>query len=113
TCSPEHNIIFKANICKDGYVAFGVGAILCAQHVLVHKNGAGDLQLGEGYMICSTFCVTYANMDYIFFCTLIGVLLLMISYNIACQWSKKIQVTYQELSHLHATQLHKDVHAVW
>ncbi|KAI0747751.1 hypothetical protein C8Q80DRAFT_1055754, partial [Daedaleopsis nitida] len=81
TCSAEHNAIVKASIRKEGYIASGVGAVLCAWHALVRKNGAGDLQLGEGY----------ANMGYIFLSTIIGILvMLMISYDIACQWSKKL-----------------------
>ncbi|TFK79078.1 hypothetical protein K466DRAFT_606418 [Polyporus arcularius HHB13444] len=81
TCSAEHNAILKANLRREGYIASGIGAVLCARHALVRKNGAGDLQLGEGY----------ANMDYLVFSTIIGIILaaLLFSYDIACQWSKK------------------------
>ncbi|KAI0689410.1 hypothetical protein C8T65DRAFT_700260 [Cerioporus squamosus] len=80
TCSAEHNAILKANSRKEGYIASGIGAVLCARHALVRKNSAGDLQLGEGY----------ANMDYLVFSTLIGILILalLLLYDIACQWSK-------------------------
>lgn len=47
TCSAEHNAITKAHLRKEGYIASGIGAVLCARHALVRKNGAGDLQLGE------------------------------------------------------------------
>ena len=43
----EHNAILKASIRREGYIASGVGAVLCARHALVRKNGTGDLQLGE------------------------------------------------------------------
>ncbi|KAI0702101.1 hypothetical protein C8Q76DRAFT_802395 [Earliella scabrosa] len=78
-CSAEHNAIVKANLRKEGYVASGVGAVLCARHALVRRNGAGDLQLGEAY----------ANMDYIVLATLMKIMVaIFISYDIACQWSK-------------------------
>ncbi|RDX40435.1 hypothetical protein OH76DRAFT_1459514 [Lentinus brumalis] len=78
-CSAEHNAIINANVKRDGYVASGVGAVLCARHALVRKNGVGDTQQGE----------KYANMDYLFFSTLLGVIIiiLLVSYDIACQWS--------------------------
>lgn len=47
TCSAEHSAIAKAGIRKEGYIASGVGAVLCARHALVRPNGTGDLQLGE------------------------------------------------------------------
>ncbi|RPD52689.1 hypothetical protein L226DRAFT_548691 [Lentinus tigrinus ALCF2SS1-7] len=88
TCSAEHNTILKANLRKEGYIASGIGAVLCARHALVRKNGAGDLDLGEGY----------ANMDYLIFSTLIGILLLalLLSYDIACQWSKRFFTRMRE-----------------
>ncbi|KAI0746139.1 hypothetical protein C8Q76DRAFT_604722, partial [Earliella scabrosa] len=89
TCSAEHNAILKANLRKEGYIASGIGAVLCARHALVRKNGAGDIQLGE----------KYANMDYLVFSTLISLLLalpLLLSYDIACQWSKRLFTRMQE-----------------
>ncbi len=47
TCSAEHNAIAKAGLRKEGYIASGVGAVLCARHAMVRPNGTGDLQLGE------------------------------------------------------------------
>ncbi|KAI0074003.1 hypothetical protein K474DRAFT_1677445 [Panus rudis PR-1116 ss-1] len=80
TCSAEHKAILNAHLRKEGYIASGVGAILCARHGLVRKNGVGDLQKGERYV----------NMDYLILSTLLGVfiLLLFLSYDIACQFSK-------------------------
>ncbi|KAI0654576.1 hypothetical protein C8Q70DRAFT_876809, partial [Cubamyces menziesii] len=81
TCSVEHNAILKASIRREGYIASGVGAVLCARHALVRKNGTGDLQLGE----------RQANMDYLAFRTLVGAaLLLVISYDIVCQWTRHL-----------------------
>ncbi|KAI0662341.1 hypothetical protein C8Q70DRAFT_1050991 [Cubamyces menziesii] len=78
TCSAEHNAITKAHLRKEGYVASGISAVLCACHAFVRRNGAGDLQLGE----------RYANMDFLLVSTLAGslFLILLISYDIACQW---------------------------
>ncbi|KAI0644979.1 hypothetical protein C8Q79DRAFT_1001590 [Trametes meyenii] len=83
TCSAEHNAILKANLCKKGYVASGVGAVFCARHAFFRPNGVGDLHLRE----------KYAYMDYLLVSTLLGVtlLLLVISYDIACQYSKNFE----------------------
>ncbi|KAH9851013.1 hypothetical protein C2E23DRAFT_733773 [Lenzites betulinus] len=87
TCSVEHNAIVKASIRREGYIASGVGAVLCARHALVRKNGTGDLQLGEKLV----FVLTSSNMDYLLFSTLVGVLqALMISYDIVCQWCRHL-----------------------
>ncbi|KAI0743686.1 hypothetical protein C8Q80DRAFT_1122101 [Daedaleopsis nitida] len=69
-CSAEHSAIVNANLRRNGYIASGVGAVLCARHALVR----------------------YANMDYILFTTLLGVifLILLISYDIACQWNRNL-----------------------
>ncbi|OJT14077.1 hypothetical protein TRAPUB_9373 [Trametes pubescens] len=81
TCSVEHSAIQKAGIRKEGYLASGVGAVLCARHALVRPNGAGDLQLGE----------RQANMDYLMLSSVLGCLLaLMISYDIVCQWYRHL-----------------------
>ncbi|RDX40229.1 hypothetical protein OH76DRAFT_1366517, partial [Lentinus brumalis] len=80
-CSAEHKAIQNANLRRDGYIASGVGAVLCARHAMVRKNAVGDLPNGEKYAI----------MDYLVFSTILGVvLLLLISYDIACQWHKKL-----------------------
>ncbi|KAI0688809.1 hypothetical protein C8Q76DRAFT_772031 [Earliella scabrosa] len=93
TCSAEHNAILKANLRREGYVASGIGAVLCARHGLVRKNGAGDLQHGER----SVHLTPYANMDYLVFSTLMGVIvMLLLSYDIACQWCKRFYIRMQE-----------------
>ncbi|KAJ7456295.1 hypothetical protein B0H11DRAFT_2244215 [Mycena galericulata] len=78
-------IAFAALLQKDtrlttGLRVSGVGGCVCARHECVRPNGMGDLQKGE----------RYANMDFIVFSALAGfsLMLLTISYNIACQWKK-------------------------
>ncbi|PIL23576.1 hypothetical protein GSI_14889 [Ganoderma sinense ZZ0214-1] len=94
TCSAEHNAIRQASFHREGYIASGVGAILCARHALVRKNGAGDLQQGE----------RQANMDYLFFVTLLGLILtILISYDIeaivsAWNWDHTKPDPYEEPS---------------
>ncbi|KAF7311491.1 CxC2 domain-containing protein [Mycena kentingensis (nom. inval.)] len=67
-----------------GYAATGVGIGVCARHEFILPTSVGDLQKGEHY----------ANMDYIFLSFirhLLPLLWLIISYDIACQWSKNIR----------------------
>lgn len=47
TCKSQHDAILRANTRnKEGYIASGTGLVQC-RHVLVRKNGVGDLQKGE------------------------------------------------------------------
>ncbi|KAJ7825687.1 hypothetical protein B0H13DRAFT_2241198 [Mycena leptocephala] len=76
-------IAFAALLQKDtrlttGLRVSGVGGCVCARHECMRPNGLGDLQKGE----------RYANMDYIVMAALAGfsLMLLTISYDIACQW---------------------------
>lgn len=90
TCGSNLKAIDHANKrFSDGYTATGVGAVVCARHTLIRKNGVCDLQKGERYV----------NMDYIFSSTLVNVTLfrLLIVYDIACQWSKKLRSRLSEL----------------
>ncbi|KAJ7628915.1 hypothetical protein FB45DRAFT_1028980 [Roridomyces roridus] len=69
---------------SQGYAATGCGMITCGRHEVVCKNGVGDLQAGE----------KYGNMDYIAASALrhlIRLLFFLFSYDIMCQWSKKLQ----------------------
>ncbi|KAJ7821558.1 hypothetical protein B0H14DRAFT_3471465 [Mycena olivaceomarginata] len=61
-----------------GLRASGVGSVSCSRHEMFRPLGMGDLQRGE----------QYANMDYIWFSSLMGIILLTViaSYDIACQW---------------------------
>ncbi|KAJ7023232.1 hypothetical protein C8F04DRAFT_1193688 [Mycena alexandri] len=80
-------IAFAALLQKDtrittGPRSSGVGGCVCARHECVRPTGMGDLQKGERYF----------NMDYIVASALFGfsLMLLTISYNIACQWKKNL-----------------------
>ncbi|KAG1888370.1 hypothetical protein F4604DRAFT_1916291 [Suillus subluteus] len=82
TCS-SHNAVNTADTKQSqGLAATGVGTVDCARHNFKRPNGVGDLQKGEKYI----------NMDYLFFSTLRGTQLEMlnVSYDIACQWHKKL-----------------------
>ncbi len=90
TCGSNLKAIDHANKgFSDGYAATGVGAVVCARHTLLRKNGVCNLQKGERYV----------NMDYILASTLVGVTLfrLLIVYDIACQWSKKLRARMSDL----------------
>ncbi|KAH8069588.1 hypothetical protein BXZ70DRAFT_1013367 [Cristinia sonorae] len=93
TCGAEHKAIIKANLRKEGYIASGVGAVMCARHSLARLCGMGDLQKGE----------KYCNMDYLILSTLAGLtwLYVLISYDIACQFSvnffKRMETYPEEL----------------
>ncbi len=90
TCGSNLKAIDHANVrFSDGYVATGVGAVVCARHTFLRKNGVCDLQKGE----------RYANMDYILASTLVDVPLshLLIVYDIACQWSKNLRARFLDL----------------
>ncbi|KAI0056878.1 hypothetical protein BV25DRAFT_1920621 [Artomyces pyxidatus] len=67
---------------SKGLRVTGVGGIFCARHDFWRGNGLGDLQKGE----------RYCNMDYIFLSSLVNVAnkSLLVSYDIACQWSKNL-----------------------
>ncbi|KAF7367657.1 CxC2 domain-containing protein [Mycena sanguinolenta] len=60
----------------------GVGGVTCARHNMWRPNGIGDLQLGE----------RYCNMDFILFSAILNTIIfyLILSYDIACQYSKKL-----------------------
>ncbi|KAH8111697.1 hypothetical protein DFH11DRAFT_1512691 [Phellopilus nigrolimitatus] len=89
TCESTFQAMEKATTrLNDGYLVTGVGAVICARSGLVRKNGVGDLQKGERYI----------NMDYIFLSSIVGALvtLLLVTYDIACQWSKKLPARVRE-----------------
>ncbi|THU99177.1 hypothetical protein K435DRAFT_659501, partial [Dendrothele bispora CBS 962.96] len=68
---------------NEGYSETGKGCGLCARHEMLLKNGMGALQVGE----------RYANIDYIKASLLHHInamLVLVVSYDIVCQWSRKV-----------------------
>ncbi|KAJ7448474.1 hypothetical protein B0H11DRAFT_1744214 [Mycena galericulata] len=87
-------IAFAALLQKDtrlttGLRTSGVGGCVCARHECVRPNGLGDLQKGE----------RYANMDFIVMAAVAGLTLMMltISYDIACQWRKNLEARMEKL----------------
>ncbi|KAF9029676.1 hypothetical protein BJ165DRAFT_1359234, partial [Panaeolus papilionaceus] len=90
TCNSEHDAIVRsATRSTPGYSVSGVGLVICSCHCLIRRNGAGDLQKGE----------KYSNMDYILFSSLSGMKLqrVVITYDIACQWSRRLKTRMQDL----------------
>ncbi|KAJ7123325.1 hypothetical protein C8R46DRAFT_1238052 [Mycena filopes] len=82
TCIAFAALLQKDTCLTTGLRTSGVGGCVCARHECVRPNGLGDLQKGE----------RYANMDYIVMSCLAGFALMMltISYDIACQWKKNL-----------------------
>ncbi|KAJ7891640.1 hypothetical protein B0H14DRAFT_2560696 [Mycena olivaceomarginata] len=82
-----HDAVDKPDRESLGTVSSGIGTVDCARHNMKRPLGVGDLQRGERYL----------NMDYMFFMSLMGslVLWLYVSYDIACQWYKNIWVRMQ------------------
>ncbi|KAJ3510330.1 hypothetical protein NMY22_g16006 [Coprinellus aureogranulatus] len=85
TCS-RHDAVNLADVRPgQGYAATGVATVECTRHNMKRPSGVCDLQKGE----------RYNNMDYIFGMSLIifGLSFLrtfLVSYDIACQWSKAL-----------------------
>ncbi|KAG2127943.1 hypothetical protein DEU56DRAFT_872715 [Suillus clintonianus] len=82
TCSSHTAVNMADTKTNRGLAATGLGTIDCARHNMKRPNAVGDLQKGEKYI----------NMDYLFFSTLrhSSLKTLNISYDIACQWHKKL-----------------------
>ncbi|KAJ7024617.1 hypothetical protein C8F04DRAFT_1270161 [Mycena alexandri] len=75
--------MFLANAKRvKGLRVTGIGGVTCARHNMWRPNGIGDLQVGE----------RYCNMDFLFFSAVLNfaVMWLILSYDIACQFSKNI-----------------------
>ncbi|KAH9890400.1 hypothetical protein C8Q73DRAFT_652264 [Cubamyces lactineus] len=93
TCTGLSTIDHANTKYSKGYAATGIGAVVCARHEFWLANGAGDLQKGEKYI----------NMDYVFVSSMREWLVVkkLVSYDIACQWSKNIVERISNLpSHL-------------
>ncbi|KAH6886031.1 hypothetical protein BKA70DRAFT_1465400 [Coprinopsis sp. MPI-PUGE-AT-0042] len=98
TCHSEHDAIVRASVRRTpGYNVTGAGLVICSRHGL-----CADVNPSR-----------FANMDYIFFAAIIIIALLriVITYDIACQWSKKLQSRMEKLpEHLKRTD-NVDIHA--
>ncbi|KAG2353833.1 hypothetical protein BDR07DRAFT_1454358 [Suillus spraguei] len=90
----SHNAINMADTkLSKGLAATGVGSVVCARHDMRLANGVGDLQRGEKYM----------NMDYIVFSALSAfpsTPIVNFSYDIACQWHKKLWQRFHIAAHI-------------
>ncbi|KAG2144653.1 uncharacterized protein EDB93DRAFT_1241226 [Suillus bovinus] len=100
----SHNAVNHADTkSSKGLAATGVGTVDCTRHDMKLPNGVGDLQRGERYV----------NMDYLVFSALSNFSALRrinISYNVACQWHKKVWSRVPTLpSHLHFNREDKDI----
>ncbi|KAJ7933057.1 hypothetical protein B0H13DRAFT_2307333 [Mycena leptocephala] len=103
TCS-GFQAMFLANAKRvKGLRTTGVGGVTCARHNMWRANGIGDLQNGE----------RYCNMDFILFSAIINtiILYLILSYDIACQYSKKFWTRMTGLPS--AMHIDKSKVAVW
>lgn len=91
---------------KEGYIASGVGAVLCARHAFFRPNGVGDLHLGEKYVMIARLPVfhpphyrfRFPYMDFLVVSTLLGsaMFMLVLSYDIACQYCKNFERRLRE-----------------
>ncbi|KAJ7633330.1 hypothetical protein DFH06DRAFT_1140041 [Mycena polygramma] len=93
TCSGLAALDYANTKFSRGYSSTGVGMCVCARHEFIQPNGVGDLQKGE----------RFANMDYITGSVLRHhdpLLILMISYDIVCQWWKTVIERLQALPEL-------------
>ncbi|KAJ7127333.1 hypothetical protein C8R43DRAFT_1134828 [Mycena crocata] len=82
--------MFLANVKHvKGLRVTGVGGVTCARHNMWRPNGLGDLQAGE----------RQCNMDFLLFSAMLGLIMtyLFISYDVACQFSKKIWTRMEKL----------------
>ncbi|KAI0037287.1 hypothetical protein FA95DRAFT_1475383, partial [Auriscalpium vulgare] len=82
-CDSSFAAIDHANVpAHKRFAVNGVGAVICARHCFYRKSGLGDLQRGE----------RYCNMDYILLSTIAqtagNIKLIVLTYDIACQFSK-------------------------
>ncbi|KAI0038809.1 hypothetical protein FA95DRAFT_1505012 [Auriscalpium vulgare] len=68
---------------SKGLRATGVGGVCCARHGFWRPLGIADLQKGE----------RYCNMDFVFLSSISSTTVksLLVSYDIACQWSKNLK----------------------
>ncbi|KAF8836637.1 hypothetical protein BDN67DRAFT_992063 [Paxillus ammoniavirescens] len=82
TCSDHSAVNLVDTKPSYGLAATGVSIVNCSCHNMKLPKAVGDLQKGEKYI----------NMDYLFFSALQNFSLstFFVSYDIACQWSKKL-----------------------
>ena len=89
----------------QSHAATGVGTVECIRHNMKRPNAVGDLQKGERYgddqiHFPRSFTIyRYCNMDYLFYKSLTNTKIkdLIISYDIACQWSVNLKSRLQRI----------------
>ncbi|KAH7905780.1 hypothetical protein BJ138DRAFT_1017239 [Hygrophoropsis aurantiaca] len=84
TCVSHNTVNLADTRDSRGKAATGIGTTDCARHNFKLPTSVGDLQKGERYV----------NMDYFFFQSLRhnpDIMMLNVSYDIACQWSKNLR----------------------
>ncbi|KAI0039995.1 hypothetical protein FA95DRAFT_1612138 [Auriscalpium vulgare] len=84
-CQSSFAAVDHANIpTSKRFAVNGVGAVICARHCFYRKSGLGDIQQGE----------RYCNIDYVLLSTIARtapqIKVLVLSYDIACQFSKNL-----------------------
>jgi hypothetical protein len=100
---------------SKGLRATGTAAVSCARHELFRPLGVGDLQKGERYevfiifrcqLLINNLIYRQCNMDYLFASSVTKTQsrLLVISYDVACQWFTNFWSRMMKLPrHLHLT----------
>ncbi|KAJ7429361.1 hypothetical protein B0H11DRAFT_2266008 [Mycena galericulata] len=80
TCSGFQAMFLANRKRAKGLRTTGVGGVTCARHNMWRPNGIGDLQLGE----------RQCNMDFILASAVVNLIIfyLILSYDVACQYSK-------------------------
>ena len=52
TCESQHDALVRAGTrSSPGYAVSGTLLVICSRHCMIRKNGAGDLQLSEKYVL--------------------------------------------------------------
>ncbi|KAL6302867.1 hypothetical protein BKA93DRAFT_818322 [Sparassis latifolia] len=89
TCVGFAALMNSLNQKAKGLRSTGVGGVSCSQHELFWPLGLGDLQKGE----------RYCNMDYIFLSSVksVDAKRLVVSYDIACQWSINFWARHEQV----------------
>ncbi|KAG1789189.1 uncharacterized protein HD556DRAFT_1433840 [Suillus plorans] len=99
TCVSHNAVNLAETKNSRGLAATGAGTVDCSRHNFKRPCAVGDLQKGEKYV----------NMDFLFFSTMQfakDLIVLNVSYDIACQWSKHLQermVKYPSRIHINCT----------
>ncbi|KAJ7076920.1 hypothetical protein C8R43DRAFT_1143595 [Mycena crocata] len=101
TCSGLAALDFANTKFSRGYSSTGVAMGVCARHEFIQPTGVGDLQKGErctSLLLIPAFTKLkgdrFVNMDYVFasiLCHIDTRLLKVVSYDILCQWWKKLK----------------------